>query len=48
MLIFPALGDRLIVLATGLVMLTGLAYVVNMMRKRDDRRSGRTEDQASL
>jgi hypothetical protein len=34
MLIFPALTDRVIVLATALVMTGGLGYIVNMMRVR--------------
>jgi hypothetical protein len=44
MLTFPAFQDRLIVLATGLVMVLGLAYIVNMMRRRGDQRSGSRND----
>ncbi len=32
MLTFPAIQDRLIVLASGLIMAAGLAYIVNRMR----------------
>jgi|GEM_PF-3526125 len=41
MLTFPALTDRLVVLAAGLIMAAGLAYIVNRMRLRaEKRRSG--------
>jgi hypothetical protein len=45
MLTFPALQDRLIVLATGLVMVVGLAYIVNTMRKRAEERGANRGDQ---
>jgi hypothetical protein len=38
MLTFPAIQDRLIVLASGLIMAAGLAYIVNRMRVRSDER----------
>ncbi len=34
MLTFPAFQDRVVVLAAGLVMVLGLAYIVNRMRMR--------------
>ena len=36
MLTFPALQDRMIVLAAGLVMLLGLVYIVNRLRMRGE------------
>lgn len=45
MLIFPALGDRLIVLVTGLVMVGGLAYIVNRMRVRAEEKEPGGEHQ---
>ncbi|HTY59130.1 MAG TPA: hypothetical protein VMF59_09945 [Bacteroidota bacterium] len=36
MLVFPALTDRLIVLATALVMVGGLGYIVNRIRVRTE------------
>ncbi len=39
MLVFPALEDRLVVLAAAIVMAGGLAYIVNRMRVRSE--SGR-------
>jgi flagellar biogenesis protein FliO len=35
-LTFPALQDRMVVLAAGLAMVLGLAYIVNKMRKRGE------------
>lgn len=35
-LTFPAFPDRIIVLAAGLVMVLGLAYIVNRMRERTE------------
>ncbi len=41
MLTFPAVQDRLVVLASGLILIAGLAYIVNRMRLRSEkRRSG--------
>lgn len=41
MLTFPALQDRVVVLAAGLVMVLGLVYIVNRLRKRGEaKRSG--------
>ena len=36
MLIFPAFQDRIIVLAAGLLMTAGLAYIVNRLRNRTE------------
>ena len=41
MLTFPALQDRMVVLAAGLVMVLGLVYIVNRLRMRGEaKRSG--------
>ena len=45
MLTFPAFQDRVIVLATGLVMILGLAYIVNRMRIRGKQRGGSSIEQ---
>jgi len=45
MLIFPAFQDRLIVLAAGLMMIAGLAYLVNRMRVRSESRRSTEEGQ---
>jgi len=45
-LTFPELHDRMVVLAAGLVMVLGLAYIVNMMRvRRKKASSGDIQDQ---
>jgi hypothetical protein len=38
MLTFPAIQDRLIVLASGLIMAAGLAFIVNRMRVRSEKK----------
>ena len=38
MLTFPGLQDRMIVLATGLMLAAGLAFIINRLRLRADRR----------
>ena len=45
-LTFPELHDRMVVLAAGLVMVLGLAYIVNKMRvRRKKASSGDIQDQ---
>jgi hypothetical protein len=45
-LTFPAFQDRIVVLAAGLVMVLGLAYIVNRMRMRGEekQKNGESED----
>lgn len=37
MLIFPGIGDRIVVLATGLVIVLGLAVIINKMRVKQEK-----------
>jgi hypothetical protein len=43
MLIFPAFQDRIIVLAAGLLMTAGLAYIVNRMKNRTEVKQEETD-----
>ena len=47
MLTFPAFQDRMVVLAVGLVMVLGLAYIVNRMRMRGEEKQENSESEAA-